>query len=49
MSDSSPIFEVVGDGEISDDAVEALARLLLSLVDQDAPQSGDQEEEAQSA
>ncbi len=45
MSDSSPIIEVIGDGEPTDAAVTALARLLLAISQSDESRQ-DAEEEA---
>ena len=35
MSDQQPQFEVIGDGVLPDAATEALARLLLDVVEQE--------------
>ena len=35
MEGSAPTFELVGDGRLSDEAIEALAALLLSVADAD--------------
>ena len=43
MLNEPPTFEVIGEGELSDAAIEALARLLLSLVEQNSSPSEDQE------
>jgi hypothetical protein len=49
MASSAPIFDVVGDGELSDAAIEALAALLVAAAEKDDRKALEEEDKPQSA